>query len=246
MLKRLHIPASNRQALSDRISSRAWTTPQIGIVLGGLFLFYFFASFTGCFFYEEQIPQVRLAVTFLLYLSILALIIFINRRRGDSWSSGYGMGYRQLNKLALSPLIYLVTLPFLIAAAKGWHLLLEKTAGQTIELQEVAQVVTQELSWLQILTILMAVSVAPFFEEIVFRGIAFPYFVKHAGLAKGTLLVSVLFAVLHFHLPSLIPLMLLSALLCLVYWRSGSLWIGIGIHGIFNTVSILVLNLTRM
>ena len=215
------------------------------MVLGGLLLFYLLASFAGCFFYAEEIPLVRLVLTVLLYTFILTLITLINLRRGDSWSDTYGMGYRELRKLSLSPVIYLLSLPLLVAAAKAWHWLLQHAAGQAVDLQEVAQVITQELSWLQMLYILMAIVVAPFFEEIVFRGIVFPYFVKHTGLARGTLLVSLLFAMLHFHLPSLVPLMLLSALLCLVYWRSGSLWIGIGMHGIFNTVSILVLNLAE-
>ena len=226
--------------------SRAWSTPEIGIVLGGLLLFYLFASFTGIFFYEEQIPLARLVLTVLLYIFILTLIALINQRRGDTWSGSYGMGYRQLGKLVLSPLIYLAALPFFIASAKAWHWLLQNVSGRAVELQEVAQVVSQERSWLQVLYIVMAIAGAPFFEEILFRGILFPYFVKHAGLARSTVLVSVLFALLHFHLPSFIPLGLLSALLCLLYWRSGSLWIGIGVHGIFNAVSILALRLIEM
>lgn len=246
MLERFHMSPDDRKELTDRMVSRAWSTPHICMVLGALLLFYFFASFAGRFFYEEEIPLVRLVLTVLLYTFILTLVALINLRRGDSWSSAYGMGYRQLGKLTLSPLIYLAALPFLLAAAKAWHWLLQHAAGQAIELQEVAQLISQELTWLQVLYIVMAIAFAPFFEEIIFRGIVFPYFVKYTGLARGTLLVSVLFAMLHFHLPSFIPLVLLSALLCMLYWRSGSLWIGIGLHGIFNAVSILVLNLNEM
>ena len=48
---------------------------------------------------------------------------------------------------------------------------------------------------------------------------------------------------MHFHLPSFAALFLLSGALCLAYWRTGSLWVSIGMHTIFNAVSILALNI---
>ena len=243
MLERLATTPPVRKVLTDRIISRAWNTPQVGIILGVLLLLYFLTSFVGLFFYEEQLPLARLAATLLIYTSVVLLIAHVNRQRGGSWANNFGIGFRQLKKLVLSPVLYLAFIPFLILAAKAWHLFLQDILGLEIELQKVAQVIVQELSWLQILYILTAVFIAPFFEEIMFRGMVFPYLVKHAGLAKGTVLVSLLFAAMHFHLPSFLPLFLLAAVLCLAYWRTGSLWVGIGMHAIFNAVSILALNI---
>ena len=237
------ISPTGREALTGRISDRAWDTFHLGIVLGALLLLYALASGVGQFFHEEQIPLVQLATTLLIYAVVVALVTLVNHRSGSSWAGGFGMGIRQLKKLSLSPLLYLATLPFLLLAAKAWHLLLQYGFGVKIELQEVAQIFTQELSWLQILYVLMAVFVAPFFEELMFRGLMFPYLAKRAGLAGGTAVVSLLFAGMPFHLPSFVPLFLLSAVLCLAYWRTGSLWVGIGMHAIFNAVSILALNL---
>ena len=241
MKELLAISPSDREALTDRIADRAWDTFQLGIVLGVLLLLYALASGVGLFFHEEQIPLVQLATTLLIYLVVVVAITLLNRHRGGSWAGGFGMGFRQLKKLSLSPLLYLATLPILLLAAKAWHLLLQYGFGVEIELQKVAQIFTQELSWLQIIYVLMAVFVAPFYEELIFRGLVFPYLAKRAGLAGGTALVSLLFAGMHFHLPSFVPLVLLSAVLCLAYWRTGSLWVGIGMHAIFNAVSILAL-----
>jgi len=243
MLERLATTPPVRKALTDRVASRAWNTPQVGIVLGTLLLLYLLTSLVGLFSYEEQLPLARLAATLLIYTAIVVLIAHVNRQRGGSWADNFGAGLRQLGKLVLSPVLYLASIPFLILAAKAWHLFLQEVLGVEIELQEVAQVIVQDLSWLQILYILVAVFIAPFFEELMFRGLLFPYLVKHAGLAKGTALVSLLFAAMHFHLPSFVPLLLLSAVLCLAYWRTGSLWVGIGMHAIFNAVSILALNI---
>jgi membrane protease YdiL (CAAX protease family) len=237
---RRHVP--NRPALTQELTQRSWNTLQIGILLGVLLLLYFLASFIGIFFYEEQIPLVQLIATLVIYSIIGVIITLINRRRGGSWEVSCGMGVRQMRKLAISPLLYLAFIPFLMLISKGYHLLLEYILGSEVELQQVAEIVTQELSWLQMLYIAMAILVAPLYEELLFRGIIFPYMVKRTGLAGATLLVSLFFAALHFHLPSVVPLFLLSAVLCLAYWRTGSLWVSIGIHTIFNAVSIFALN----
>jgi len=227
--------------LTDRLIGRSWETLQIGIVFGALFLLYFLASFVGLFFYEEHIPLVRLVVTVLISAIVMSIITLINRGRGDSWEAGFGMGWRHLKTLAFAPLVYLAVLPFLLLAAKATELLLRHLLGIEPELQDVAKVVAENPSPLQVLYILSAIFIAPLYEEIMFRGLVFPYLVKRVGLAQGILLVSILFAVMHFHLPSFAPLVLLSAILCLAYWRSGSLWISIGVHTLFNTVSILAL-----
>lgn len=233
----------DRAMLAERIAARSWSTPQVGVVLGALVLLYSCSSFAGLFFYEEQLPVVQLAVTFLIYMVIVALMVLINQRRDRSWSENYGLEFRQLKKMSLSPVFYLASIPFLLLTVFVWHLLLKQVFGVEIELQEVAQMVSHEISWLQILYIVVAIGVAPVFEELLFRGLLFPYLAKRIGIAGGTVLVSMLFAIMHFHLPSLAPLFLLSALFCLAYWYTGSLWPGIGMHAIFNTVNILALNI---
>ena len=90
--------------------------------------------------------------------------------------------------------------------------------------------------------ILVAVFGAPVYEELIFRGILFPYLAKRAGLAGGVVATSLVFALVHLHLPSMVPLGLLSAALCLAYWRTGSLWPSIGMHMLFNAVSILAIS----
>lgn len=76
-----------------------------------------------------------------------------------------------------------------------------------------------------------------------FRGILFPFLVQRVGLKWGIVAVSALFAVIHLHVPSMLALFLLSAGLCVAYWRTGSLWVSIGMHAIFNGVTILLLKL---
>ena len=233
----------DRRILTAQIAARSWTTPQVGLVLGVFFLLHLLSSVVRPFFYEEQMPVVQLVATLFIYSIVMVIVALVNRRRNTSWGAGYGMGIRHLKRLVLAPAFYLALIPVLMLSAHAYHLVLEHVFGMELELQEAAQIIAQERSWLQILYMLAAILAAPLYEEVLFRGMLFPYLAKRAGLAGGTLLVSAFFALLHFHLPSFVPLFLLSTALCLAYWRTGSLWVNIGIHAIFNAVSILALNI---
>jgi membrane protease YdiL (CAAX protease family) len=239
---RQHRP--NQAELTRNLIRDAWTTPQVGILLATLVLLYFLASFLGLFFYEETLPLVKLSYTLIMYGVVLLLITRIIHKRGGSWGTSCGMGTAHAQQLYLSPILYLAFVPFLLLISKGYHLLLEAITQNDTELQSVAEIVTQEFSWIQMLYIGMAIVIAPIYEELLFRGIIFPYLVKRIGLTKGIITLSLFFAGLHFHLPSIAPLFLLSIVLCLAYWRTGSLWVSIGVHTIFNTVSILSLSIT--
>lgn len=234
-------PDVNR--LTDQLAERAWSIPQVGLLLGSLLLLYFIASFSGLFFYEEQIPIARLAITVSMYALVTLLITFICHKRGGSLASECGLSRRQMKTLLLSPVFYLALIPFLLIITQSYHLILEYVFHQAIDLQDVAQIIMQDLSWLEISYMLTAIFLAPFYEELLFRGILFPFLIKRAGLIPAIVMISLIFAAMHFHLPSLAPLVLLSAALCLAYWRTGSLWVSIGMHVIFNAVSILALNL---
>lgn len=233
----------DRKQLTEVIAARSWKTWQVVMLLSTLFLLYFLAMFSGQLFYEEQIPFVRLVITLCIYTILMTMIGITNHRRGENWGSSLGMGVSNVRKLLLSPVVYLAVIPFIMLVSKGYHLLLERIYSSEVELQEVAHIVSGNLSWLEILYMITAIFIAPVYEEMMFRGILFPYFSKRAGLIPATVIVSVLFALMHFHGPSFVPLVLLSGTLCLAYWRTGSLWTSIGVHMIFNAVSILALNI---
>ena len=110
-------------------------------------------------------------------------------------------------------------------------------------MQGVAQLIAESESWLKAALILMSVLVVPLYEEIVFRGVIFPFLLRKWGFAPSVIMVSAAFGLIHFHIPSLFPLFLLSVALCIAYYRTGSLWISIGFHALFNGISIVVLTL---
>jgi len=235
-----HRNPPDRRALTAALAARSWRTPELGLALAALLLLYLLSAVVSLVLGGSDAVGMALA-GILSACATLAVVARINRRRGGTWAAGFGLGGRQLKTLLLSPVFYLATAPFLMIATGVWHLLLERVLGMETEMQDAMQLIAQGSAGIKLLYILLAVVAAPLFEELVFRGLLFPYFVKRAGLAGGTLLVSVGFALLHLHTPSLVPLFLLSAALCLAYWRTGSLWVSIGMHAIFNATSILAL-----
>lgn len=231
---------AGRRALTATLSGRAWSTPDLGVTLAAILLFHILAAFSTLLFCGSVASGAAFA-TLLSHGASLAMITHIERRGGGSWALRFGLSRRQAKTLLLSPLFYLASLPFLMLATGVWYFLLKNILGIEIEMQAALQFIAEGSFWLKLLFILLAVIAAPLVEELIFRGLLFPYLVKRTGLAGGIVLTSALFALIHMHLPALAPLFLLSVMLCLAYWRTGSLWVSIGIHALFNAVSILAL-----
>jgi membrane protease YdiL (CAAX protease family) len=233
----------NRAACTEAIVARAWDTIHLGILLFAIVLLFLLGSGCALFFQEEQLPAARLVIIILIYALLLFLVSTLNRKRGMTWQETFGMGSEQLRLLRLAPVLYLAAIPFLMIATRGYHWALYHWFDLEITMQNVAQTIAEERAWLETGYILATVIAAPIYEELIYRGILFPYIARQLGVTGGVLAVSVIFALTHSHLPSILPLFLLSSVLCLAYWRTGSLWVSIGIHAIFNAVGTLAIKL---
>jgi len=151
---------------------------------------------------------------------------------------------KTLRMLGLSVVLYLAALPLLWFYGLLYQLFLDQL-GHSFYMQDVTQVFFAPMAWpVRAGVIFAAVVAAPVFEEIVFRGVLFPWLVRRAGFWPGIAIVSFLFSAMHAHIPSLLPLFLLSTLFCVAYARTRSLWVPIGMHACFNGVTVVLLTLT--
>jgi membrane protease YdiL (CAAX protease family) len=204
-------------ALTRRLRNRAMGFVEIyGIVLLHLSLF-ILAMFSGRLFYEHQIAVAKLGIALLIYSIVSFSIFAINWRRHETLESGFGMGPGQLRFVALGPLVYLAIVPILLLAAA-----VLKGIGYELPLQETAQQFIDSNPIERILFAVMAIVAAPFFEELLFRGILFPALLKRMGLASSILLVSSLFSLLHFHFFVFLTLLAVASVLCTLFWQSGN------------------------
>jgi len=90
------------------------------------------------------------------------------------------------------------------------------------------------------LFVLLAVVIAPLFEEVFFRGFLFRAFASSWGWPAGAVVSSAVFGMAHAQLDVFLPLFVLGLMLAWVYKRTGSLWTSISLHALFNGISVMV------
>jgi len=115
-----------------------------------------------------------------------------------------------------------------------------------VDVEPVEQHAVQALriteSWLsRAVLAVVAIGLAPLAEEILFRGILYPA-VKQAGFRRLALWgTAVLFAVIHGNLATLLPLLVLSVALTLLYEQTDNLLAPVVAHALFNAINFLKL-----
>lgn len=172
----------------------------------------------------------------------LAALVLLVRHNGFSFREQFGFHLKKTTVfLGAAVLFYLAALPLLWFYSMLYQFFLYQL-GHGFYLQDVAQLLLAPAPWsVRGYLLFTVVILAPVFEELVFRGVLLPFFVSRAGLLPGIALLSLLFAGLHLHIPSLVPLFLLSAASSLAYARTRSLLVPIGMHVLFNSVTVMLL-----
>ena len=85
--------------------------------------------------------------------------------------------------------------------------------------------------------LVLAVVVAPVWEELFFRGILYPMFRHLRDRVFALLTTAVLFGWVHGHGPSFLALTFFGAVLAWTYERTGRIGVCIALHAVFNSVT---------
>jgi|GEM_PF-1455835 len=85
--------------------------------------------------------------------------------------------------------------------------------------------------------IIFIVGVAPFLEEMFFRGFIYRVFAKTWPAWMASVLAAGLFALVHFQINSILPLFLLGLILNYIYHRTGSVWTAVAFHAMNNAIA---------
>ncbi|MCS7030340.1 MAG: CPBP family intramembrane metalloprotease [Gloeomargarita sp. SKYG116] len=147
------------------------------------------------------------------------------RRRTLVWALG---GY-----LVAQPLVF-------VATVTNQKLLGGRGGGNPL----IPILATTQDPWLLALFALVIVGLAPFFEEVVFRGFLLPSLTRQLPVAGAICVSGGIFALAHLSVGEFLPLAVLGILLGFVYTREGGLWTPILLHALWNGgsfVSLLIL-----
>lgn len=212
----------------------------------GIFLFATFVVEVTLGLFLGDHPALILGAGIGLRVALLVALGAYFRYRQQDWTQALGLTPKPpLSALIRGAVLYVGIFPALVILVVGQDLLC-RAVGLEIKPQEITQLFlnTDSTAAVALLTA-FALIVAPVFEEVLFRGLAYPVLKQRFGTARALVLVSAAFALIHFHLPSVIPLFVLAGALTLAYELTGSLWASIILHALFNTTSVAMLLYVR-
>ncbi len=179
-------------------------------------------------------PVVILLSVALELLLILGVWKFGLRRYGKSWSA-LGLMPSLNNGALLALLVFLASLA--LTAIYG---LIVTYFGQDILAPEplpgdLTETVLQRMAGFFVIVLL-----APFAEEVFFRGFLLPAFANRWGFFAAAIISSGLFGISHVAPGSIIPAFMSGMLFAWLYYRTGSLWNTTIAHGAQNALAFAV------
>jgi membrane protease YdiL (CAAX protease family) len=183
-------------------------------------------------------PTASFVVVVLDALVGLWLVRLFLKRYGSSWSD---VGLRSVNIGKALLLAGGVLVGFLILVGLSFALISLLFPSFNANQPQVNEFTSPKTSGALRVSFLALVVIPPFIEEIVFRGFIFPALTKSWGVIGGAIITSLLFAVAHWQLNISLYTLILSLLLCMLYYKLRSLWPGIFIHMINNYLAFMAL-----
>jgi membrane protease YdiL (CAAX protease family) len=177
-----------------------------------------------------MVVQVALIIPVLLFLRNHKLSYFV---------------FLRVRPVPISLLFYSVIVGFAIAVIGDE---INRLIGLVLPMPEelfegLAQAMTLKTTS-DVLTLGITVAVlAPVVEEMIFRGFFQRYFEATRGVTSGVLVASALFAVYHFNLYWLIPILLMSTVMGAMVWRAESVFPSITVHATNNVIGLVTANL---
>ena len=211
-----------------------WAWPE-KVFTAGLVLFFLTMAALSAGRPAGRIDMGSLGSSLVLYAALVLLVAGFLIFRNFNVRETFGLGTRGWNWLVIAgwlamflPLVYFV------------QSLSYAVSGPDQSPQAIVDFLLKSSGWQARAAIFgIAVIAAPVTEELIFRGCLYGILRKSSGRVPAIVVSSVLFALIHGHLPSLPGLIVLAAGLALVYERCGSLWAPISMHASFNALTIV-------
>lgn len=193
--------------------------------------------------YEHMAAWSIVLQSLVVPLACISVALRLMRRRGLSWQDAFGLSAADWRaQVRRGFLFYVASIPPIFGASLVYMAVLLRL-GFPVDSQDVIRLLADRSQpvWLQAYIAVVAVGLAPVVEEILFRGIALPGLLKLSRPWSAVVLVSIIFAYFHMHIPSFVPLFLLAVSFSLAYAASGSLLTAMVMHATFNATSLTVL-----
>lgn len=219
-----------------RFPATRWAWPE-GVFVGALVTFFLWMAVASVARGPVAVDLKTVLTSLALYGAICILLIGFLVSRGLNPVEAFGLRWRSWKTEWLCiPCALAIAFPF-IYLAQGLSYMV---SGPETNPQPIVTFLVENSGWQARLAVaLVAIVAAPVTEELIFRGCLYGLTRQFAGRWAGIFFSSVVFALIHGHLASLPGLLVLSVALTLVYERTGSLWASIGLHALFNGLTVV-------
>lgn len=183
-----------------------------------------------------------LVATLSFHAAALVIVHGLMRQVGLGWRAVFGLDSGRLGRvIGLGVAAGLMVLP--LAWLTSWF------TGELMRLfflepapQEVVASLQDTRSWWAYgIMALMAVTVAPAAEEVLFRGILYPFLKQRLPLGLAVAVSALGFGLIHMNLMSLPSLVFLAVVLIGLYEFTGNLVAPVVAHAVFNLANLLLL-----
>ena len=185
-------------------------------------------------------PAVDLALSALALGGASAYVLLVASSRDPAGVRCLGLWPGRNGRSALAGAIaYALLLPAILGAGAWWPWVFERLGGE-YELQAIVQQIAELRGAGLAATVVLAVLVQPFFEELLFRSFLQPLLVQNLGDRGGVAATSVAFGALHG--PSaFVPVFVLSLVLGFVMLRTQRLAAAWAVHALHNGLQLALL-----
>jgi len=232
-----------RQVMARRSATASLGERQLGFpeaIAAILIIGWFILNLAAAAHIEHAVFQTReLFATGGLSLLIVTLLTALLEFRGFSVVSLGGFSRLGFGRILSTAAVLLFAAYPLLFAADG---LSRRLLGEGSSKQQIVEMFTGSQTLQErILIIVLAITIAPFAEEFIFRFFIYGVLKRYLGRGMGVLLNSLLFGAVHAHLPGLFPLFVLGGCFTLAYEWSGSILVSMTMHALFNFFSLSAL-----
>jgi membrane protease YdiL (CAAX protease family) len=158
------------------------------------------------------------------------------------WRDAFGLRRPGLlGSLLLGLGVLVVAFPIVMALKQFSDLGLARLGWHPEDQHAVNLIAHAKSFWMRGYLVFFTVALVPVAEEFLFRGVLFPL-VKQLGWPRLAWLgVSLLFALVHWNLPTLVPLFVLALVLTWLYEKTDRLLVPVAAHSLFNTINLVLL-----
>ena len=172
----------------------------------------------------------------------VGLLLYLFQVRGLNPAELFGLEHlhwrSMIRVVAVFTVIILVSVNLISSISVSWL----QDVWPNLEPQETVKAFKESSSMgFKFLVVIAAVVIAPLAEETLFRGFVYGVLKRYTDAPFAALSSSLMFAIIHMHVGSLLPLCMLAVLFCLAYEITGCLLVPMLLHAIFNGVSIIAM-----